>query len=330
MRILIVDDSRAMQSIVRRGLEKAGYTDLQTRTAGSAVEALDIARHWEPDLILSDWHMPEMSGLELLKALNREMLGIKVGFVTTETSAARIQEAREAGAKFVVNKPFDMETLHSAVLPVLNSSDDQISSYREGLDIIEAEADAGTVSAVVPPSGAETKSTDEPKELNERVILPLVSEVEYALNKVASAELLMEPIEPLRFGEQQFPCVLGLLSDSDDGKVRAVCILDLKAACVLGGALGALREDIVHQGIADREVSSTLLEDCERLLKVITDTINGKKGNEHRQLQLNRASLVHQSFARLESLLETPADERLDAELAVIGYGQGTLTIVAS
>ena len=119
LRILIVDDSRAMQSIVRRGILAAGYSDLDIRTASDGVEALDIIRVWEPELVLSDWHMPNMNGLELLAALRREAFPVKIGFVTTEHEPERVKIALDAGAQFVVSKPFTNEELLKAVMPVL-------------------------------------------------------------------------------------------------------------------------------------------------------------------------------------------------------------------
>lgn len=67
VRFLIVDDSKAMQTIVRRTLVAAGYTDHEFQYAYNGQEALEIITEWKPDIVLSDWHMPEMTGIELLK-----------------------------------------------------------------------------------------------------------------------------------------------------------------------------------------------------------------------------------------------------------------------
>lgn len=117
--MVIVDDSRAIQTIIRRSLSKISEVKIDARVANDGAEAFDIARSWEPDLIVTDWHMPNMNGLELLQAINNEMLGIKLGFVTSESSSDRLAEANEAGAKFIINKPFKTDELNATILPVL-------------------------------------------------------------------------------------------------------------------------------------------------------------------------------------------------------------------
>ena len=84
MKILIVDDSRAMRRIVSRLIRQAGYSGHEVLEAENGREALEIVHADFPDLILADWRMPEMSGIELLEALNDEGYVIPYGFVTSE------------------------------------------------------------------------------------------------------------------------------------------------------------------------------------------------------------------------------------------------------
>ena len=67
MKILIVDDSKAMRMIVMRHLRQAGFGNHALEEASNGVEALTAATNAPPDLILCDWNMPEMNGLEFLK-----------------------------------------------------------------------------------------------------------------------------------------------------------------------------------------------------------------------------------------------------------------------
>ncbi len=122
MKFLIVDDSRAMQAIVRRSLQKAGYQDNDFKMADDGIMALEIIRQWEPDVVITDWHMPNMNGIELLKEIQAQMLDIKVGLVTTETSPARVLEAKQAGALFVLHKPFKLAEFQKAILPIVQGS----------------------------------------------------------------------------------------------------------------------------------------------------------------------------------------------------------------
>jgi two-component system, chemotaxis family, chemotaxis protein CheY len=113
MKILVVDDSRVMRSLVVRVLKAAGYTDLAE--AGSGKEALAAVRAGGFDFVLTDWNMPEMDGLTFLKILQSEGPKLPVGFVTSECTGQMIALAQAEGARFVVNKPFTAETLSQAL-----------------------------------------------------------------------------------------------------------------------------------------------------------------------------------------------------------------------
>jgi two-component system, chemotaxis family, chemotaxis protein CheY len=110
MKILIVDDSNAMRMIVRRTLREAGFGHLEVQQAGDGNQALDSIHKDPPDLILSDWNMPNKTGLELLEALNEEGYAITFGFVTTEATSEMRAKASAAGAKFLITKPFTADT----------------------------------------------------------------------------------------------------------------------------------------------------------------------------------------------------------------------------
>jgi len=86
MKVLVVDDSKVMRLIVMRTLRQAGFA-CEVKEAADGKQALEAIRKEPPDLVLSDWNMPEMSGIELLEALRAEGSPVKVGFVTTEGTA---------------------------------------------------------------------------------------------------------------------------------------------------------------------------------------------------------------------------------------------------
>src|SRR5579863_675783 len=109
MQVLIVDDSKAMRMIVRRTLRQAGFDGCAEVEAANGSEALDMVQAGTPDLILSDWNMPEMSGLELLQELKRRGCSAKFGFVTSESSPDMQSAALQEGALFVITKPFTAE-----------------------------------------------------------------------------------------------------------------------------------------------------------------------------------------------------------------------------
>ncbi|MEE9434123.1 MAG: response regulator [Sphingorhabdus sp.] len=109
---LIVDDSKVIRKVARHILETMQFS---VSEASDGQEALDQCRQVRPDVILLDWNMPVMSGMDFLKAYRSANTGeaAKVIFCTTENGSGHIQAAIEAGADEYVMKPFDRETLES-------------------------------------------------------------------------------------------------------------------------------------------------------------------------------------------------------------------------
>lgn len=119
MKILIVDDSKAMRIILKRTLTSAGYGGYTMVEAANGKEALDSIKASKPDFVLSDWNMPEMSGIELLSALNTNNIKVPFGFVTSETTEEMRERAKDNGALFLLGKPFTPETMGAVLKPVL-------------------------------------------------------------------------------------------------------------------------------------------------------------------------------------------------------------------
>ena len=119
MKLLVVDDSKAMRMIVKRTLRQAGYENCDVDEAENGVQALEMVRAGAYDLVLSDWNMPEMNGIELLEALKAEGNATPFGFVTTEGTAEMRDRARQAGALFLIAKPFTAETFQRELRGVM-------------------------------------------------------------------------------------------------------------------------------------------------------------------------------------------------------------------
>ncbi len=115
MKILIVDDSTAMRRIVRRTLEKAGFTGHEVIEAENGALALARVESDQPDLILADWNMPELSGIGMLRALRERGIATPFGFVTSEGTEAMREEAAAASACFFLTKPFTPELMAEAL-----------------------------------------------------------------------------------------------------------------------------------------------------------------------------------------------------------------------
>jgi len=111
MRALIIDDSRAMRALLGRILAELGF---ETGEAGNGREGLEhLAAHGVPDLILVDWNMPEMSGIEFVQAVRatREYDDARIIMVTTETEMTRVVKALGTGLDAYVMKPFTKDAV---------------------------------------------------------------------------------------------------------------------------------------------------------------------------------------------------------------------------
>jgi two-component system chemotaxis response regulator CheY len=109
---LVVDDSKTIRMIMRRILIELGY---EVCEAANGIEALKVveADKTELALVLADWNMPEMNGLDLLKRLRQDpdLATLKVIMVTTETEIEHMASALNAGANEYVMKPFTSDIL---------------------------------------------------------------------------------------------------------------------------------------------------------------------------------------------------------------------------
>ncbi len=106
MKILVVDDSKAMRMIVVRTLRQAGMSGHDIMEAGDGRQGLEMAGNDPPDVILSDWNMPNLSGIEFLRALRGSGSQIPFCFVTSEGSQEMRDQASAAGALGLIAKPF--------------------------------------------------------------------------------------------------------------------------------------------------------------------------------------------------------------------------------
>lgn len=109
MKVLVADDSGVMRKIIVRSLNAVGVAE--------TVEAADGAEGWEKfqaeafDLVLTDWNMPNVSGLEFLKKIRESGSEVPVIMVTTEAEKGKVVEAIQAGVTDYLCKPFESDEL---------------------------------------------------------------------------------------------------------------------------------------------------------------------------------------------------------------------------
>ena len=111
MKFLVVDDFSTMRRIVRNLLKELGFTNVQEAEDG--VDALNKLRGEAFDFVVSDWNMPNMTGIELLRNIRADasLKHLPVLMVTAEAKKENIIEAAQAGASGYVVKPFSAATL---------------------------------------------------------------------------------------------------------------------------------------------------------------------------------------------------------------------------
>lgn len=111
MKFLVVDDFSTMRRIVRNLLKELGFTNIQEAEDG--VDGLNKLRSEEFDFVVSDWNMPNMTGIDMLRAIraDEKLKHLPVLMVTAEAKRENIIEAAQAGASGYVVKPFTAGTL---------------------------------------------------------------------------------------------------------------------------------------------------------------------------------------------------------------------------
>jgi two-component system chemotaxis response regulator CheY len=123
MNILVVDDYKTMLRIVRNLLKQLGFNNVDEATDGSV--ALQKLRDKKYGLVISDWNMEPMSGLQLLKEVRADSRLSDVPFimVTAESKSENVVAAKEAGVTNYIIKPFNAETLKQKLTAVLGNFD---------------------------------------------------------------------------------------------------------------------------------------------------------------------------------------------------------------
>lgn len=117
MKILVVDDSATMRRIVIRTLSGMGYQDFVEADNGQ--NALDAFEKGGVELVITDWNMPVMSGLDFVTALREKHPKVPILMVTTNASNMDVIQALKAGVNNYVVKPFTPETMKEKVLATL-------------------------------------------------------------------------------------------------------------------------------------------------------------------------------------------------------------------
>lgn len=123
--ILIVDDSLPMRSVIKRTFKTAGYGKSEFHEACNGREALDLMKHEWIDIVITDYNMPVMDGMEFIKSikLNELAKDIPVVVISTERNDEKIQEFMDLGAAGYIKKPFTPESIRDLINTILGEVD---------------------------------------------------------------------------------------------------------------------------------------------------------------------------------------------------------------
>jgi two-component system chemotaxis response regulator CheY len=121
LRFLVVDDFSTMRRIVKNLLQELGYANVQEADDGST--ALPMLKSGNFDFVITDWNMPQLPGLELLKAVRADpnLKHLPVLMVTAEAKREQIVEAAKAGVSGYVIKPFTAQILGEKLAKILQA-----------------------------------------------------------------------------------------------------------------------------------------------------------------------------------------------------------------
>jgi len=129
--ILIVDDSLPMRSVIKRTLKAAGYGSSEILEAANGQEALELMKNSWVDIVITDYNMPVMNGLDFIKTLKLNDLSkdIPVVVISTEGNESKIKEFMGSGAAGYITKPFTPEAIRDLIVNILGEAD-----YEENFD----------------------------------------------------------------------------------------------------------------------------------------------------------------------------------------------------
>ena len=119
MRVLVVDDYKTMLRILHHLMRQLDFNNVEEASDGDM--ALKMLRKEKFGLIISDWNMEPMSGLDLLREVRNDpkLMGIPFVMITAESKAENVVQAKEAGVSTYIVKPFNIETLKSHLVGIL-------------------------------------------------------------------------------------------------------------------------------------------------------------------------------------------------------------------
>ncbi|KZN65031.1 response regulator [Pseudoalteromonas luteoviolacea] len=296
MKVLIVDDSHATCEIIRRALQQFEYRKLFVSCASCVDDALALVKEWQPNIVLTDWQMPEKTGIDLVQAVVDEHPEIPVGMISTIDDDEQIAYAKSFGCAFFLSKPFTDDELLDAIKPL----------------VLELEAQEFITEQEVP--------------LKDGLALPKTDALERLMQKNISDSLTLKPIRSQVLDESKLPCVMVVYAERGSQKVRVIGVLDVYAACVLASSVKIIPNEEALQAIHMNQINEEIMSACEEAL---SKTAYAFLDNQSKMsLYVRSCKCVYSIHPKLDLLYKYPLDSRMDLSCEREGMAQGKMLIV--
>lgn len=254
MAILIVNQSPAMSIAIQYALEDAGYAENEIFVEHNPFEAFTQILMKDPELVLSDLHMPENEGANLVSRLRAEGMETNFGLLTSEHCAHTINHAMNAGANFVLQKPFNPADLRNKLVPfsgnlVVGDLFDYGNNHVvEDIPTLEHKEEATAESDDLLAAIHEIEAP------LETLTLPSKEKIENVLNKSLLTAVSVSHGTNSPLTEKDIPMFLALFGNPSDKLVRGFCIMDINSLAILHSSLAGAGDDMI-----DFTVSSKIL-----------------------------------------------------------------------
>ena len=301
MKFLIVDDSLAMQTIIKINLGKAGYIGHDFQTAADGKQALKMIEDWHPDVVITDWHMPNMTGIELLLEVQLQGLNINIGLVTTETDPKLIEDAKSAGALFVLHKPFDIDELKEAMKLVCDDKGNPVEKPVAG--------DADT------------------KQLNKTLQLPNVAALNKLTKGIFSDDISVKQASEFTINHEHLPYIVVLFCTHDHASIKAMCVMDVRAIAIITSALEQDAKNYAQEILKNKMLGDEQLIRIKKMMGMVSVLFHGSESDS--PLEVKGVHVIDKPSEQLVKLGATSKEKRLVLTIQSEEQGEGQLIFLA-
>ena len=288
MNVLIVDDSKAMRSIIGKAVQGIGLQDASYSYAENADAGMEIIRAQGPDLVLCDLHMPKKNGLELLRELRSAGNQTKVVIVSIDDTQATVREILAQGNSGFLKKPFTQEQMRKVVFG-LSAAPDSTSS----------------------------PSTPSPEKFsnggNSRPQLgTTLSELSRVLSGLAKSQVRFDESSPDEIDYGQLPFYSCTLQNGKGEVVMALC-LDVTSANLLAAIIGRMPLPAAFQEAGNGRLSQLTAQLLLAFMALLCGLF--KPDSSGQLLDISQEKVIENSNSRLLDYVKTHREALLVYDL---------------